>query len=49
MKPKITLHRTFHDVGWTYHVWKCSNETAFGFGASPQAAYRDWLAKGEKV
>lgn len=50
MKPKIKLAHSWGDCGHHYQWWTCSmGVLPVGFGASPKAAYRDWLAKGEKV
>ena len=47
MKPKIKLAHSWGDCGHEYQWWTCSmGVLPVGFGASPQAAYLDWVAKG---
>lgn len=50
MKPKIKLAYSWSDSGHEYQWWTCSmGVLPVGFGNSPGAAYRDWLAKGAKA
>lgn len=45
MKPRIYLSRRWNDTGWNFELWHCRAEGfALGIGATPRAAYLDFLA-----